>query len=68
MQGQGMRGRRKWIGWKLEMEVESLVEADVQICCFMQFGEFFIFYVHKPGYKLKVKWSIRQEEIGRQKK
>lgn len=45
MQGQGMQGGRKQIGWKLEMEIESLVEADVQICCFMQFGEFLFLFL-----------------------
>lgn len=67
MQGQGIRRRRKEIGWKLEMQVASLVEVDVQIYCFYAIWRIF-FYVREPSYDLKVKWSFGQEEIGKWKK
>lgn len=51
MQGQGMQGGRKKIGWKVEIKVASPAEVDVQIYCFMQFEE--LSYVHEPGYDLK---------------
>lgn len=73
MKGQGMRGGRKQIGWKLEIKVASPVEFELNLKDLLLYAIwrtffFCMFFFYEPGYDLKVEWSIRQKEIGKQKK